>query len=139
MCRPKQKGCSGFRTLREFNEVMLAKEGWSLINNPNSLAPKILKAKYYIYNNFLQDMLDNKYSYLWSSGHQSSEIIKKDLCWIIENRNKIIWNDNWILNQCEFKVLTNKPLVTRVSVVMSLIDEKIIVGTISSFKICFYI
>ena len=47
MCSPKKDGGMGFRDLRLFNKALLAKQGWKLIQHPNSLIGRIYKAKYY--------------------------------------------------------------------------------------------
>jgi hypothetical protein len=43
----KNQGGMGFRDLRVFNKALLAKKIWRLLTNPNSLAARIYKAKYY--------------------------------------------------------------------------------------------
>ena len=53
LCLPKEAGGMGFHDLHHFNLVMLAKQGWKLIHETESLVAKILKAKYYLIGNFL--------------------------------------------------------------------------------------
>ena len=43
MCRAKLNGGMGFRNFQAFNLAMLAKQGWRLLSNPDSFAPKFLK------------------------------------------------------------------------------------------------
>jgi hypothetical protein len=51
--KAKSKGGIGFKDLRAFNEALLAKQGWRLTTNPDSLVAKIFKAKYYPNSDFL--------------------------------------------------------------------------------------
>jgi len=43
----KDEGGLGFRDIHSFNMAMLAKQGWRLVMNPDSLCAQLLKAKYY--------------------------------------------------------------------------------------------
>jgi hypothetical protein len=47
MMKPKSEGGLGFRDIYAFNLEMLAKQSWSLIQDPDSLCSRILKAKYF--------------------------------------------------------------------------------------------
>ncbi|GAU45240.1 hypothetical protein TSUD_291240 [Trifolium subterraneum] len=44
---PKAKGGLGFRNFEAFNMGMVAKQTWIIIQNPESLAAKIIKARYF--------------------------------------------------------------------------------------------
>jgi hypothetical protein len=44
---PKGKGGMEFRDMRLFNKALLARQAWRLIQFPNSLCARLLKAKYY--------------------------------------------------------------------------------------------
>ncbi|KAA3470487.1 reverse transcriptase [Gossypium australe] len=62
----KRRGL-GFRNMAQFNIVMLAKQGWRLLENPNSLVAQVFKAKYFPKSNFLNSQLGNRNSYVWRS------------------------------------------------------------------------
>ena len=67
MCRTKEKGGLGFRDLGDFNLALLAKQGWRLINDKDSLCAKILKARYYANKDFLEVDLGYNPSFTWRS------------------------------------------------------------------------
>jgi len=67
----------GFRTFREFNLAMLAKQVWRFHTNPTSLISKCFKAKYYPHFDILQAPLGNNPSYAWRSIHNSIWMILK--------------------------------------------------------------
>ncbi|CAN0892965.1 Uncharacterized mitochondrial protein AtMg00310 [Linum grandiflorum] len=43
LIKPKDQGGIGFRDFRALNQALLAKQGWWLLTDPNSLASRILK------------------------------------------------------------------------------------------------
>lgn len=47
LCYSKTDGGIGFRDLEDFNKSLLAKQVWRMIENPNALWVKVLKAKYF--------------------------------------------------------------------------------------------
>lgn len=63
----KSKGGLGYRDLECFNMALLAKQGWRLLHNPDTLVAKIIKEKYYPDGTFLESNLGWKPSYAWRS------------------------------------------------------------------------
>lgn len=47
MAVPKSKGGLGFRDLELFNDAILARQAWRLLDNPQSLCVCVLKGRYY--------------------------------------------------------------------------------------------
>lgn len=64
---PKEKGGLGFRDLYLFNLAMLARQGWRLITNPDTLCAKVLKAKYFPNSDVLHCLPKDGISYSWRS------------------------------------------------------------------------
>lgn len=53
MCDRKSEGGLGFKDLESFNKVLVAKHGWQILSQPNSLLGRILKEKYFPLSSFL--------------------------------------------------------------------------------------
>ena len=106
LLKPKYEGGVGFKTLRDFNLAMLAKQIWRMHTTTNSLLPKCYKAKYFPRTTVLKATIGSSPSYAWRSMHQSIWIINKGSCWKIGNGLKVrIWEDIWLPFQNGFKAL----------------------------------
>lgn len=79
MCREKDKGDLGFKTLNEFNLAELGKQAWRLITNPNSLVTRFIKAKYYSSSSFLVAKQGSNPSYICRSLLATKELIRKEV------------------------------------------------------------
>jgi hypothetical protein len=73
----KAHGGTGFRDLICFNKALLAKQSWRLMQNPESLATKIIKAKYYHRKSFFEAKLGTRPSYAWRSILEGRELFKE--------------------------------------------------------------
>ena len=115
----------GFRNLHAFNLALLAKQAWWILTNPCSLAARILKAKYFPYEDILNASLGSSPSYTWRSIFQSLEVIKSGTRWRVGNGCLIhIWEDKWLLTPSTFKVISPLREFGDFPMVSSLIDQE---------------
>jgi hypothetical protein len=99
----------GFRDLGTFNEALLAKQGWRIMTEPNSLMANVLKAKYFPHDHFLKAKQGHRPSYAWQCILKASWILKKGCIWLVGNGSRInIWEDRWIHHQIGAKSWTPK-------------------------------
>lgn len=75
----KAQGSMGFKALVCFNNALLARQYWRLLQNPKSLATRIIKAKYYPSGAILEAPLYNKSSFAWRSIQRANELLKHGL------------------------------------------------------------
>ncbi|XP_030969612.1 uncharacterized protein LOC115989874 [Quercus lobata] len=124
MCKPKSLGGLGFRNLHAFNLALLAKQVWRIFTNPSSLAARILKAKYFPYEDILNAGLGSSPSFTWRSIFQSIEVIKNGTRWRVGNGRLIhIWEDKWLPTPSTFKVISPPRDFGDYPMVSSLIDQ----------------
>jgi hypothetical protein len=97
MMRPKEEGGLGFRDIYSFNLAMLAKQGWRLIQAPESLCAKVLRAKYFADGDVINAKPIPGMSYVWRSILKGFQILKLGIIWRVGDGNSIrIWEDQWI-------------------------------------------
>lgn len=108
LTRPKPLGGMGFRDLRLFNMAMLGKQGWRLIEKPNSLWPKVLKGRYFHDSDFLSATRKKHASQTWRAIVAGREVLKKGLIRRVDDGNSArIWQDRWIPNHFGGKPITS--------------------------------
>ena len=97
----------GFKNLKAFNLALLAKQGWRLGKNPNSLTYRVFKAKYFAGCSFLEAQVGRKPSYVWRSLMAGREMVEMGSRWCVGNGRSVkIWRDRWIPTPDNFKVVT---------------------------------
>ena len=55
----------GFRDLVLFNQALLVKQGWRLLQQPTSLLSRVLKAKYFPNCSFMEADIPGHSSFSW--------------------------------------------------------------------------
>ena len=107
LCTPKVEGGMGFRDFKAFNLALLAKQGWKILKNQNSLVHRVYKAKYFAKDSFLHAQLGRRPSFAWRSIMATKEVIVKGSRWNIGNGQRVnIWDDQWIPRPESFKVFS---------------------------------
>ncbi|XP_061993936.1 uncharacterized protein LOC133711869 [Rosa rugosa] len=136
MCLPKEEGGISFKHLHAHNLSMLAKQGWRLISNPDSLVAQVLKAVYYPHGTFLTADMGDRPSFSWRSILEARSVLQAGLYWKIGTGTKVsIWEDNWIPNTPPH--LLNKPEDTIFELVADLIDHNSCSWNVAAVHLCF--
>uniref|UniRef100_A0A803Q7N5 Reverse transcriptase n=1 Tax=Cannabis sativa TaxID=3483 RepID=A0A803Q7N5_CANSA len=107
LCRLKEQGGMGFRDLEDFNKAMLAKQGWKLITEPESLMARVLKALYFPQGNFMNANIGHYGSTVWRSILWGREILLQGSRWCVGNGCTIRINeDAWLPRGRPFSLRT---------------------------------
>jgi hypothetical protein len=94
---PKAVGGLGFRDFQSFNNAMIAKQGWRIMNNPDSLLARVLKARYFPNSSLFNADLGYNPSYSWKSLWLSMEVLKKGCRWLFGEGNKVkVMGEPWL-------------------------------------------
>ncbi|KAM6559477.1 hypothetical protein CsatA_028716 [Cannabis sativa] len=97
MATPKLEGGMGFRHLHDFNIAMLAKQGWRLLCQPDSLVGKIFRAKYFPTTDYLSAELGNNPSFVWRSIWAAQKVVRQGAIRIIgDGETTRILSNPWL-------------------------------------------
>ena len=106
LTKSKLDGGMGFRDLALFNDLLLAKQAWRLINNKDTLFYKIFKARFFPHCSFMEAKESTTRSYAWKSILKGREVIKMGSRFRVGNGKNIkIWQHHWL-------PIKHPPLVT---------------------------
>jgi hypothetical protein len=95
---------------------MLAKQVWRLIDSPNSLCARILKAKYYPNGDILKSGPKAGSSFTWQMA--GIQTFKRGHIWRVGNGESIhTWRDPWLPASSDRRVMTPRGdcILTKVS------------------------
>jgi hypothetical protein len=97
MLRPKSHGGIGFRDMRLFNQALLARQAWRLLQFPDTLCAQLLKAKYYPNGVLIDTVFSGNGSSTWHAIEYGLELLKEGVIWRVGNGAQIrAWRDPWI-------------------------------------------
>jgi hypothetical protein len=89
MLKPKIQGGMGFKDMRMYNQALLARQLWRLIQKPESLCAQILRAKYYPNGNIIDTVFTGNASSTWRAIEYGLELVKKGVIWRIGNGSNV--------------------------------------------------
>ena len=69
----------GFRDIELFNLAMLARQAWRILQNPEALSARILKAVYYPNTDFLAATLGSSPSQVWRALVEGRDVMQQGL------------------------------------------------------------
>lgn len=97
LTRPKFEGGLGFKDIEAFNDAFLAKIGWRILNNPESLLARTLLGKYCHSSSFLTCRSPSSASHGWRGILIGRNLLRQGLGWSVGDGNKIrVWQDPWL-------------------------------------------
>ncbi|KAM0910182.1 hypothetical protein ACQ4PT_014329 [Festuca glaucescens] len=127
LTKPKKEEGLGFRDLYGFNLAMLARQAWRILNAPESLCARLLKALYFPSTSILEAKPVAGMSYSWRSILKGVELLKEGVVWRIGDGTHVnIWSDQWLNRKDAAKTITprGRCLLTRVSDLIDPVTNK---------------
>ena len=83
--------------MSSFNRALLCKQGWRLLKNTDTLAFRVLQAKYFLRKSFMDSKLGSNLFFTWQSIWATKKTLAKGIRWRVWNgRNIKVWKDLWI-------------------------------------------
>jgi hypothetical protein len=86
---PKGYGGMGFQDLKLFNQPLLARQAWKLIQLPKSLCAKLLRARYYPNGELIDTIFPSEGSPIWKAVEHGLDLLKKGIVWRIGSGTKV--------------------------------------------------
>lgn len=121
----KQQGGMGFRDIEAFNLALLAKQGWRILQYPDSLVATILREKYFASDSFCTASVGNRPPYVWRSFCFARENLEGGLWWRVGNGESIkVWKDKWLPCSSTSQILSPVNGLDEEARVSSLIDPR---------------
>ncbi|KAL0438744.1 UNVERIFIED_CONTAM: putative mitochondrial protein [Sesamum latifolium] len=81
LCQPISEGGLGFRGVKEFNQALLAKQGWRILSRSDALLSRILKARYFSHGTFWDAVAGRRPSLTWRSIIRARPLLEEGCQW----------------------------------------------------------
>ena len=124
LTKPKIEGGLGFRDLALFNDSLLAKQAWRLLQNEDTFFYRIFKARFFPHCSFMKAKELEFGSYVWKSILKGREVIQIGARFQVGNGKSIkIWQHHWL--PIKHPPLVTSPIIESIenATVDCLIDE----------------
>lgn len=100
LCLPKEQGGMGFKNMEFFNQALLAKQAWRLLNVEDCLMTRVLRGKYLGAVSLLTTQQGNHQSYAWKSLLHGRDLLVQGLRRLVGNgRNIHVWTEPWLQDE----------------------------------------
>lgn len=111
MTKPKFCGGLGFRDIELLDLALLARQAWRVLQDPDSLSARILKAVYYPHGDFLGAGLGVRPSRVWRAIMEGKDVLSQGIIRRIgTGESTEIWSMNWLPRDGFLRpVATSKP------------------------------
>ncbi|GAU40629.1 hypothetical protein TSUD_190060 [Trifolium subterraneum] len=107
---PKAHGGLGFRNFEAFNRAMVAKQAWNIVQNPNLLVAKLIKARYFPRSSLFETPLGYNSSFAWRSMWHARQILSLGCRWRIGSGENIrVMHDPWLRGKVNKWVSSPQP------------------------------
>lgn len=123
LCLPKHQGGLGYKDIVCFNQALLAKQAWRLLQDPQCLLSRVINSRYYTHSEFLNEELGKKTSFGWKSILHGRELLNLGLKQKIGNGDSIsVWIGHWIFDDHWRPPLIKNRTIDLLLMVKDLID-----------------
>ncbi|KAL0010115.1 hypothetical protein SO802_005223 [Lithocarpus litseifolius] len=107
MTKSKMEGGLGFRDLAMFNDSLLAKHAWRLLQNPDSLFYNFFKARFFPNCSIMEAKESSTGSYAWRSILHGRDVLLRGCRWRVGNGRSVhIWQSSWLPRKHPTKVIS---------------------------------
>ena len=97
LTKSKTEGGMGFRDLALFNDSLLAKHAWRLLQNSDSLFYKFFKARFFPNCSIMEAKYSSTGSYAWRSILHGRDVLLRGCRWMVGNGRSVhIWQSTWL-------------------------------------------